>query len=71
MLLLYLGVIAVVIFVTLSALAVMARFMCRRKETYRNQEVKAAQPEDSNEFPFGGQPDSPSAASENQKEYFI
>uniref|UniRef100_A0A3Q0RR06 Contactin associated protein like 3 n=1 Tax=Amphilophus citrinellus TaxID=61819 RepID=A0A3Q0RR06_AMPCI len=65
------GVIAVVIFVTLSALAVTARFMCSRKETYRNQEVKAAQPEDSNEFPFSGQPDSPSAASENQKEYFI
>uniref|UniRef100_A0A3Q0RWD8 Contactin associated protein like 3 n=1 Tax=Amphilophus citrinellus TaxID=61819 RepID=A0A3Q0RWD8_AMPCI len=64
-------VIAVVIFVTLSALAVTARFMCSRKETYRNQEVKAAQPEDSNEFPFSGQPDSPSAASENQKEYFI
>uniref|UniRef100_A0A669DGA3 Contactin associated protein like 3 n=1 Tax=Oreochromis niloticus TaxID=8128 RepID=A0A669DGA3_ORENI len=65
------GVIAVVIFVTLSALAVMARFICSRKETYRNQEVKAAQPEDSNEFPFSGQPDSPSAPSENQKEYFI
>uniref|UniRef100_A0A3B4GBX0 Contactin-associated protein-like 4 n=1 Tax=Pundamilia nyererei TaxID=303518 RepID=A0A3B4GBX0_9CICH len=66
-----LRVIAVVIFVTLSALAVMARFICSRKETYRNQEVKAAQPEDSNEFPFSGQPDSPSAPSENQKEYFI
>uniref|UniRef100_A0A3Q4HRZ6 Contactin-associated protein-like 4-like n=1 Tax=Neolamprologus brichardi TaxID=32507 RepID=A0A3Q4HRZ6_NEOBR len=65
------GVIAVVIFVTLSALAVMARFICSRKETYQNQEVKAAQPEDSNEFPFSGQPDSPSAPSENQKEYFI
>uniref|UniRef100_A0A3Q4HYJ9 Contactin-associated protein-like 4-like n=1 Tax=Neolamprologus brichardi TaxID=32507 RepID=A0A3Q4HYJ9_NEOBR len=64
-------VIAVVIFVTLSALAVMARFICSRKETYQNQEVKAAQPEDSNEFPFSGQPDSPSAPSENQKEYFI
>ncbi|XP_047444283.1 contactin-associated protein-like 4 [Mugil cephalus] len=64
------GVIAVVIFVTLCALAVMARFICTRKETYRNQEMKAAQPED-HEFPFSSQADSPSAPSENQKEYFI
>uniref|UniRef100_A0A3B5BID2 Contactin-associated protein-like 4 n=1 Tax=Stegastes partitus TaxID=144197 RepID=A0A3B5BID2_9TELE len=65
------GVIAVVIFVTVSALVVMARFICSRKETYRNQEVKAAQPEDGHEFPFSSQADSPSAPSENQKEYFI
>ncbi|XP_022622371.1 contactin-associated protein-like 4 [Seriola dumerili] len=65
------GVIAVVIFVTVSALAIMARFICSRKETYRNQEVKAAQPEDSHEFPFSSQADSQSAPSENQKEYFI
>uniref|UniRef100_A0A3B4XEV5 Uncharacterized protein n=1 Tax=Seriola lalandi dorsalis TaxID=1841481 RepID=A0A3B4XEV5_SERLL len=65
------SVIAVVIFVTVSALAIMARFICSRKETYRNQEVKAAQPEDSHEFPFSSQADSQSAPSENQKEYFI
>uniref|UniRef100_A0A4W6DPD4 Contactin associated protein like 3 n=1 Tax=Lates calcarifer TaxID=8187 RepID=A0A4W6DPD4_LATCA len=65
------GVIAVVIFVTVSALAVMARFICSRKETYRNQEVKAAQPEDGHEFPFSSQADSQGAPSENQKEYFI
>ncbi|KAM9385765.1 contactin-associated protein-like 4 [Pholidichthys leucotaenia] len=65
------GVIAVVIFVIVSSLAVMARFVCRRKETYRNQEVKAAQPEDGNEFPFSNQADSPGVPSENQKEYFI
>nr|XP_046248206.1 contactin-associated protein-like 4 isoform X2 [Scatophagus argus] len=65
------GVIAVVIFITVSALAVMARFICSRKETYRNQEVKAAQPEDDHEFPFSSQADSQCAPTENQKEYFI
>ncbi|XP_071342570.1 contactin-associated protein-like 4 isoform X2 [Trachinotus anak] len=62
------GVIAVVIFVTVSVLAITARFLCSRKETYRNQEVKAAQPEDGHEF---SQADSQSAPSENQKEFFI
>ncbi|KAM7409799.1 hypothetical protein PAMA_001340 [Pampus argenteus] len=52
------GVIAVVIFLIVSALAIMARFICSRKETYRNQEVKAAQPEDGHEFPFSSQADS-------------
>uniref|UniRef100_A0AAQ6ICF3 Contactin associated protein like 3 n=1 Tax=Anabas testudineus TaxID=64144 RepID=A0AAQ6ICF3_ANATE len=65
------GVIAVVIFVTVSALAIMARFICSRKETYRSQEVKAVQPEEGHEFPFSNQADSQSAPSENQKEYFI
>uniref|UniRef100_A0A8C4F3Y9 Contactin associated protein like 3 n=1 Tax=Dicentrarchus labrax TaxID=13489 RepID=A0A8C4F3Y9_DICLA len=65
------GVIAVVIFVTVSALAIMARFICSRKETYRNQEVKAAQTEDSHEFPFSSPADCQSAPGENQKEYFI
>ncbi|XP_035509476.1 contactin-associated protein-like 4 [Morone saxatilis] len=65
------GVIAVVIFVTVSALAIMARVICSRKETYRNQEVKAAQPEDSHEFPFSSPADCQSAPGENQKEYFI
>ncbi|XP_068599937.1 contactin-associated protein-like 4 [Brachionichthys hirsutus] len=66
------GVIGVAIFVTVSALAIMARFLCSRKETYRNREAKAAQPEDErHEFPFSSQVDSQSAPSENQKEYFI
>ncbi|XP_070817481.1 contactin-associated protein-like 4 [Chaetodon trifascialis] len=65
------GVIALVIFVTVSALAIMARFICSRKETYRNQEVKAAQPEDGHEIPFSSQADSQGAPGENQKEYFI
>ncbi|XP_028259769.1 contactin-associated protein-like 4 [Parambassis ranga] len=65
------GVIAVVIFLAVSASVVMLRFICSRKETYRSQEVKAAQPEDGHEFPFSSQADSPSAPSQNQKEYFI
>uniref|UniRef100_UPI0037E743DA contactin-associated protein-like 4 n=1 Tax=Semicossyphus pulcher TaxID=241346 RepID=UPI0037E743DA len=65
------GVIAVVIFITVSGLAIMARFICSRKETYRNQEVKAAQPEDGHELPFSSQADSQSAPGENQKEFFI
>ncbi|XP_017276056.1 contactin-associated protein-like 4 isoform X1 [Kryptolebias marmoratus] len=65
------GVIAVVIFVTMSALAVMARFICTRKETFQNHQVKAAQPEDSREFPFSSQADSLGVPSENQREFFI
>ncbi|XP_067370199.1 contactin-associated protein-like 4 [Channa argus] len=65
------GVIAVVVFLTVSALGIMARFICSRKETYRNREVKAAQPEEGHEFPFSSEVDSQSAPSENQKEYFI
>ncbi|KAM4628786.1 contactin-associated protein-like 5 [Polymixia lowei] len=66
------GVIAVVIFATVSALAIMARFLYRRKETYRNQEVKAVQPTSSPpEFPFSSQADSQNISSENPNEYFI
>ncbi|XP_035996746.1 contactin-associated protein-like 4 isoform X2 [Fundulus heteroclitus] len=65
------GVIAVVIFIIVSAAAIMARFICIRKETYRNQEVKAAQPEDSRAFPLSSQTRSLSVHSENQKEFFI
>uniref|UniRef100_A0A3P9QHD9 Contactin-associated protein-like 4 n=1 Tax=Poecilia reticulata TaxID=8081 RepID=A0A3P9QHD9_POERE len=65
------GVIAVVIFIVVCAAAILARFICIRKETYRNQEVKAAQPGDGSAFPFSGQPDSLSVQSENQKEFFI
>uniref|UniRef100_A0A8C6Q1T4 Contactin associated protein family member 3 n=1 Tax=Nothobranchius furzeri TaxID=105023 RepID=A0A8C6Q1T4_NOTFU len=65
------GVIAVVIFITMCAFAIMARFICVRKETFRNQEVKSSQPEDDHEFPFSSQADSLSVPSENQKEFFI
>lgn len=67
----FLGVIAIVIFVTVAALVMMARFICSRKGTYRNQEVKATQPEDGHEFPFSSQADCQSEPTENQKEYFI
>ncbi|KAM4738833.1 contactin-associated protein-like 4 [Anableps anableps] len=65
------GVIAVVIFIIACAAAIMARFICIRNETYRNQEVKAAQPDDIHEFPFSSQADSLSVRSENQREFFI
>ncbi|XP_034003247.1 contactin-associated protein-like 4 [Trematomus bernacchii] len=65
------GVIGMMIFVSVVALAIIARIICSRKETYRNQEVKAAQPEEGQELPFSSQVDSQSAPTENQKEYFI
>ncbi|KAM9762601.1 contactin-associated protein-like 4 [Menidia menidia] len=52
------GVIAAGIFVTVSVLALMARFICSRTGTYRNPEVKAKQPEDGHGFPFSSQADS-------------
>ncbi|XP_028300530.1 contactin-associated protein-like 4 isoform X4 [Gouania willdenowi] len=65
------GVIAVVVFLTALALAVMVRFICSRKETYRSQEVKASQPEDCQDFPFSSQADSLGAPTDSHKEYFI
>ncbi|KAM9844315.1 contactin-associated protein-like 4 [Aulostomus maculatus] len=65
------GVIAVVIFVIVAGLAVTARFLYRRKETYRNQEVKGVKQEDSQDLPFNNQTDSQNASGENPKEYFI
>ncbi|XP_041804234.1 contactin-associated protein-like 4 [Chelmon rostratus] len=65
------GVIAVVIFVVVTGLAITARFLYRRKETYRNQEVKGVKQEDSQDFPFNNQADSQNASGENPKEYFI
>ncbi|XP_075901730.1 contactin-associated protein-like 4 [Nelusetta ayraudi] len=65
------GVIAVAIFITVVVLAITARIICSRKETYRNQEVKAAQPEDGHEFPFHSQVDSQSTPTDNQREFFI
>ncbi|KAM9844451.1 contactin-associated protein-like 4 [Aulostomus maculatus] len=65
------GVIAVVIFVIVAGLAVTARLLYRRKETYRNQEVKGVKQEDSQDLPFNNQTDSQNASGENAKEYFI
>lgn len=65
------GVIAVVIFVIVVVLAIGARFLYRKKETYRNQEVKGVKQEDSQDFPFNNQADSQNVSGENPKEYFI
>lgn len=65
------GVIAVVIFVTVAGLAIVGRFFYGRKETYRNQEVKAVKQEDSPDFPFSSQATSHNTSEENPKEYFI
>uniref|UniRef100_A0A667WN70 Contactin associated protein like 3 n=1 Tax=Myripristis murdjan TaxID=586833 RepID=A0A667WN70_9TELE len=65
------SVIAVVIFVTVSALAIMARFLYRRKGTFQSQEVKGVKREDSPELPFNSQANSQNGPSESQKEYFI
>ncbi|XP_010778059.1 contactin-associated protein-like 5, partial [Notothenia coriiceps] len=65
------GVIAVVIFVVVTVLAITARFLYRRKETYRNQEVKGVKQEDSQDFHFNNQTDPQNVSSENPKEYFI
>uniref|UniRef100_A0AAY4B510 Contactin associated protein like 3 n=1 Tax=Denticeps clupeoides TaxID=299321 RepID=A0AAY4B510_9TELE len=63
------GVIAVVIFVILSALAVIGRFIYRRKGTFGTQEPKESKPEESPEFPFNSDPNY--VLSESQKEHFI
>lgn len=65
------GVIAVVIFVVVTGLAITARFLYRRKETYRNQQVKEVRQENSQDFPFSNQADSQSVPCENPKEYII
>uniref|UniRef100_A0A4W6CNS7 Contactin associated protein like 3 n=1 Tax=Lates calcarifer TaxID=8187 RepID=A0A4W6CNS7_LATCA len=65
------GLIAVVIFVLVTGLAITARFLYRRKETYRNQDVKGVKQEDSPDFPFNNQTDSQNVSDENRKEYFI
>ncbi|XP_071335931.1 contactin-associated protein-like 4 [Trachinotus anak] len=65
------GVIAVVIFVTVSALVITARLLYRRKGLCQSQEIKTVQPEDSPELPFSSQSSSHNGPSESQKEYFI
>uniref|UniRef100_A0A3Q3IKF2 Contactin associated protein like 3 n=1 Tax=Monopterus albus TaxID=43700 RepID=A0A3Q3IKF2_MONAL len=65
------SVIAVVIFVIVTGLAITARFLYRRKETYVNRDVKGVKERDSPDFPFNNQTDSQNVSSENPKEYFI
>uniref|UniRef100_A0A3P9JAD1 Contactin associated protein like 3 n=1 Tax=Oryzias latipes TaxID=8090 RepID=A0A3P9JAD1_ORYLA len=65
------GVIAVVIFVVMTILAITARFLYRRKETYHSQEVKEVKQEDSQDFHYNHQADSHSVSGENPKEFFL
>lgn len=60
-----------VIFVIMVILAIAARYLYRKKETYRNQEVKGVKQEDSQDFPFSNPLDSQNLSDENPKEYFI
>ncbi|MEQ2282997.1 hypothetical protein AMECASPLE_006597, partial [Ameca splendens] len=65
------GVIAVVIFVILTGLAITGRYLYQRKDTCRNQEGNGVKQEDSPDFPFSNQTDSQNLSTENPKEYFI
>lgn len=65
------GVIAVVIFVVVTILAITARVLYRRKETYRSQEVKEVKQEDSQDFHYNNQADSQNVSGENPKEFFL
>nr|XP_020457518.1 contactin-associated protein-like 4 [Monopterus albus] len=65
------GVIALVIFVIVSALAIMARVLYRRKGSCQSQEVKPVKPEDGPELPFNSRNGSRNGPSDSQKEYFI
>ncbi|KAF7659846.1 hypothetical protein LDENG_00291450 [Lucifuga dentata] len=65
------GVIAVAIFVTVSALAIVARFLYRKKGTCPSEEVKGAKQDNSPELPFSSQANARNGLSENQREYFI
>ncbi|XP_061680126.1 contactin-associated protein-like 4 isoform X2 [Syngnathoides biaculeatus] len=50
------GVIAVVIVIILSALAIITRITCSRNETYRNTDVKASQPDVVNDVHLSDEP---------------
>ncbi|XP_047225035.1 contactin-associated protein-like 4 isoform X2 [Girardinichthys multiradiatus] len=65
------GVIAIVIFVILTGLAITGRYLYQRKDTCRNQEGNGVKQEDSPDFPFSNQTDSQNLSTENPKEYFI
>ncbi|KAM8890279.1 contactin-associated protein-like 4 isoform 1-T1 [Synchiropus picturatus] len=65
------GMIALVIFLTVSASGIMAKFVCIRKDTYRNREAKTVTPEDRAEFPFSSQVEPQSHPPDPQREFFI
>lgn len=60
------GVIALVIFVLVSLLAITGRVLYRRKETYRNREV--IKQEDSQDLSFNTQPESQDGSGEHLPE---
>ncbi|XP_077440913.1 contactin-associated protein-like 4 isoform X1 [Vanacampus margaritifer] len=59
------GVIAVVIFATVIALAVIARITCSRFQTYRNTDVKSSQSDVVNDVHLSGEPNYSNAHSDN------
>ncbi|TSM28158.1 Contactin-associated protein-like 4 [Bagarius yarrelli] len=65
------GVIAVVIFVILACLAVMARLFYRRKETFQAQGSKGEKSEEGPETAFPTEPNARRIIDESQREYFI
>ncbi|XP_019720306.1 contactin-associated protein-like 4 [Hippocampus comes] len=65
------GVIAVVIFITVSALAIIIGITCSRLETHLNRDVKASQPDVINDVHLSDELNYQSARSDNQKEFFI
>ncbi|KAJ3599282.1 hypothetical protein NHX12_033245 [Muraenolepis orangiensis] len=67
------GLIAVVIFVCLSALAIAVRLLHRRTDTHRSQDLKGGPPgeEAPRDFPCNGQADSEDVSFESPKEFFI
>ncbi|XP_008401929.1 contactin-associated protein-like 5 [Poecilia reticulata] len=66
------GVIAVAIFVIVTVFAVTARFLYRRKETYRSREVKAAKQDESQDFHYNNQTEGrKNASGENAREFFM
>uniref|UniRef100_A0A3Q2ZJ31 Uncharacterized protein n=1 Tax=Hippocampus comes TaxID=109280 RepID=A0A3Q2ZJ31_HIPCM len=68
---LFVGVIAVVIFITVSALAIIIGITCSRLETHLNRDVKASQPDVINDVHLSDELNYQSARSDNQKEFFI
>ncbi|KAJ3599774.1 hypothetical protein NHX12_033730 [Muraenolepis orangiensis] len=67
------GLIAVVIFICLSALAIAVRLLHRRTDTHRSQDMKGGPPgeEAPRDFPCNGQADSEDVSFESPKEFFI
>lgn len=68
---LFVGVIAVVIFITVSALAIIIGITCSRLERHRNRDVKASQPDVINDVHLSDELNYQSTRGDNRKEFFI